>query len=42
MFKKEELWEMLEVAWDMYKSDNEVVTMWQKKVSFSLHKCKEK
>ena len=37
MFKKEELWEMLEVAWDMYESDNEVVKMWQKKVSFLLH-----
>jgi len=36
MSKKEEFWSMMEVAYDMYKNENEVAKMWEKKVSFSL------
>jgi hypothetical protein len=31
MFKNEEFWTMLEVAWDTYKSENGIAKMWQKR-----------
>jgi len=40
-FKKQEFWDMMEVAYEMHKSENEEVNMWQKKVSFSFQCCKE-